>query len=226
MLNASEIRTLLHKHYDRESWESLLVSLFPQEESLTLLKSPHIIEASHEKVTSTLQLGNLTLPGDGESIALLEVTTTNQVHLARNRVSLRNFVASFIDQAQASAVLAVFRQPDSPDWRLTFASKKTTLDQDTFEITTVETAPRRFTFLLGESEPCRTASQRLWQLQEKPKDLTLRHLENAFSVESLTKSFFKKYKEHYLSFVSHLFDRENAEQTRTLFKIDEIDRAN
>lgn len=222
MPNTTEIREILNASYSRDHWQTLLTTLFP-DGSLSLLRQPEILTASHEKVTATCQLGAVTLPGDDEKIALLEITTTDQVQLARNRVSLRNFVASFIDQANASAVLAVFQQPNSSDWRLTFAAKKTTLDQDTFEITTVETAPRRFTFLLGENESCKTAAARLNQLVEKQHDLNLADLEGAFSVESLTKDFFKKYKEHYHTFIKDLFSAEKASATRELFEITEED---
>lgn len=219
MPESSEIRALLHDPYDREAWQILLQDLFP-EGSLTLFQTPQPLhDATHEKVTSTLQLGTLTLPGDEQTIAILEVTTTSQVELARNRVGLRNYVASFIDQANATGVLAVFQQPDSPDWRLTFASRKTTLDQDTFQITTVETAPRRYTFLLGKNEPCRTAVARLVQLREKSSDLSLKDLELAFSVESLTKDFFKKYKEQYQTFIDQLLSSNLAAETRKLFNI-------
>ncbi|MFN5738582.1 MAG: hypothetical protein ACK47H_08370, partial [Akkermansiaceae bacterium] len=120
------------------------------------------------------------------TIALVEVETSDQVKLARNRVALRNYVANYIDQAGASAVLAVFHQTKSDDWRLTYAAKQTTLDEDTFEITTIETAPRRYTFLLGKNEPCRTPASRLAEIIGKGSDLTLSDVEKAFSVEKLS----------------------------------------
>ena len=224
MSDTASIRDVLHTSYDRAAWQLLLENIFPQG-SLSLLRTPEDLSAEHEKVTATRQLGTLTLPGDDEKIALLEITTTDQIKLARNRVGLRNFVASFIDQANASAVLAVFTQPDSPDWRLTFAAKKTTLDQDTFEITTIETAPRRFTFLLGQNEPCRTAAARLATIAEKGDELSLRDLEVSFSVESLTKDFFKKYKGHYQTFIDYLLSDSQSAGTRELFEIPELDDA-
>lgn len=222
MPSTTTIREILHSSYERENWQSLLVDLFPNG-ALKLLGIPEDLQVTADKVSATRQLGTLILPGDDEKVALLEITTTDQIKLARNRVGLRNFVASFIDQANASAVLAVFQQPDSSDWRLTLATRKTTLDQDTFEITTVETAPRRFTFLLGENESCRTAAGRLSLLHDQQDELTLGDLEKAFSVESLSKEFFKKYKEHYLEFVAHLFSDEQVKGTRELFNLAEED---
>ncbi|MCW1912650.1 Eco57I restriction-modification methylase domain-containing protein [Luteolibacter sp. GHJ8] len=212
MSEPSRLLDRLRKAFDREAWQQELHDLFPNG-TVTLFASPQILSTSQEKVTSTLQLGVINL-SDGQTLALLEVETSNQVLLARNRVGLRNFVAGFIDEAGAAAVLAVFHQPGSPDWRLTYASRRTTLDEDTFEITTIETAPRRYTFLLGENEPCRTAASRLAMLLEKEDNLTLSDVEKAFSVESLTKDFFKKYKEHYQAFTGYLLSKGIADATR------------
>jgi hypothetical protein len=116
-------------------------------------------------------------------------------------------------------VLAVFHQPGKGDWRLTYASKRSQLDEDTLEITSVQTAPRRYTFLLGENEPCRTAAGRLAEIRERGEHLTLEDVEKAFSVERLNKEFFKLYKEHYDRFVAHLLAPERVQAVRAAFGI-------
>ena len=209
--------------YQREEWQKVLHGIFP-DGTVRLFKSPQPLSASQEFVKSTRQLGTIDLP-DGNTIALLEVETSDQVKLARNRVGLRNFVASYIDEAGAAAVLSIFHQTKSDDWRLTYAARQTTLDEETFEITTVETAPRRFTFLLGKNEPCRTASSRLATLLDKDDDLKLTDVEKAFSVETLSKDFFKKYKLHYQAFVNHLLSPVCADEAREIFEIPMLDDA-
>ena len=222
MKDTPSIRETIGTTYKRDTWSDLLKTLFPSG-ALVLLRQPQALNASHEKVTDTLQLGTVTLPGDDEKIALLEITTTDQVNLAQNRVTLRNFVASFIDQANASAVLAVFRQDKCPDWRLTYAARKTTLDLDTFEISSVETAPKRFTFLLGPNEPCKTAEERLAEIRKFRDSLTLEKVERAFSVEKLSKEFFDKYNSHYEAFLFELLSLERANDTRSRFNIAIVD---
>ncbi len=217
MSDTPSLQKRLHEFYQREEWGKILHSLFP-DGSLKLFASAQPLAASQEFVKSTCQLGTITLP-DGNTIALLEVETSDQVKLARNRVGLRNFVASFIDEAGASAVVAVFHQAMSPDWRLTYAARRTILDEESFAITTMETAPRRFTFLLGGNESCRTAAGRLAGIVEKGDELALEDVEKAFSVETLSKEFFKKYKEHYQAFVDHLMAPANAATTREIFGI-------
>lgn len=219
MADSLTLQQRLHCPYDRDDWQEILHEIFP-DGTVRLFSSPQTLAATQDNVKATRQLGTIEL-ADGNSIALLEVETSNQVKLTRNRVGLRNFVSGFIDEAGAAAVLAVFHQDGSPDWRLTYASRQTTLDEDTFEITTIETAPRRFTFLLGENETCRTAAARLAGIEDKGDELVLPDVEKAFSVETLTKDFFKKYKEHYQAFVDHLLSE--AEGTRESFGVAELE---
>ena len=67
---STSIRTTLRAAYDRDAWLALTQTLFPLE-ALSLLATPAPLAAAHENVAQTLQLGTLTLPGDGESVALL-----------------------------------------------------------------------------------------------------------------------------------------------------------
>lgn len=211
------LQPLLRQPFARDIYRIILEDILPSG-TLQLLQTPQSIIATCEFVTATAQIGTIELP-DGNTIALLEVHVADQIKLARNRVALRNFVARFIDEASTTAVLAVFHQPGKPDWRLTYACKRSQLDDDTLEITSTQTAPRRYTFLLGENEPCRTAAGRLAELREKGEHLTLEEVEKAFSVERLNKDFFKDYKKHYETFVAHLLAPENAKATRAAFGI-------
>jgi hypothetical protein len=210
------LQPLLRSRYRRETWTTILRDLFP-DGSVTLLATPSEIDAPHDSVAATRQLGNLQLAG-GSRVALVEVEAADSVQLARNRINLRNFIAKLIVPGSSDAVLAVFHQPGREDWRLTYASRRTTLDPETFAVTHSETSPRRFTFLLGPGETCRTAAGRLKELQGK-ENLTLDNLERAFSVERLNKDFFKRYKEFYERFTAHLLDSKNARATRKAFGI-------
>lgn len=217
MTSSLTLRPLLQMPFSGGRYAAILQDILPSG-TLQLLQTPQPIAAKCDDVTRTDQIGSIELP-DGNTIALLEVHVADQIKLARNRVALRNFVARFIDEASTTAVLAVFHQQGKPDWRLTYACKRSQIDDDTLEITSTQTAPRRYTFLLGENEPCRTAAGRLAELRERGEHLTLEEVEKAFSVERLNKDFFKDYKKHYETFVAYLLAPENAKATRTAFGI-------
>jgi hypothetical protein len=217
MSSSPSLQQRLRQSYQRDEWQNILHTIFP-DGLLKLFASPQALTASQTFVKSTLQIGNIELP-DGNTIALLEVETTSQVQLARNRVALRNFVSQFIDEAGAAAVMAVFHQAHSKDWRLTYAARQTILDEETFELCTLETTPRRFTFLLGEGEPCRTPAERFASLIARGKNLTLADVEKSFSVEALSKEFFAKYNEHYDRFLAELTAPSRIDDTRGRFGI-------
>jgi hypothetical protein len=210
------LQPLLRLRYRRETWTTLLLDLFP-DGAVSILSAPAEIEVAHEQVAATRQLGHIQL-ADGSRIALVEVEAKSTVKLARNRIALRNFIGQLIVPGSSDAVLAVFHQPGKEDWRLTYASRRTTLDPETFAVTHSETAPRRFTFLLGPGETCRTAAGRLKELEGKDK-LTLDDIERAFSVERLNKDFFKRYREFYERFTTHLLSSDKAAATRAAFGI-------
>src|SRR5205807_6149841 len=58
------------------------------------------------------------------------------------------------------------------------------------------TPARRFSYIVGEGESCHTAQTRFIDLlQDTETDPALTDIEEAFSVEAVTKEFFEKYAE-------------------------------
>lgn len=198
-------------------WRQIIQACFPLS-SCDFFEHAETLDATADFIQSTQQIGNLNL--DGETVALLEIEVSDSVQLTRNRVALRNFVSRFIDEAASSAVLAVFHQSGKPDWRVTFAARSSGFDEETLQITSSETAPRRYTFLVGPNEPCRTVAGRFAELEAKGDELKLPDVEKAFSVERLNKEFFKKYREHYSSFCEYLLGAEQQAHTYQIFGID------
>ena len=102
--------------------------------------------------------------------------------------SLPQPLASPDDRAEYHGMLSVFLTP-SPDYRFTFASRVSEFDADG-NLTRKETAPRRYTYILGPNESCRTAAERFSQLSARAAAATLADVVEAFSVEKLNKEFF------------------------------------
>lgn len=208
------LQTQLSVPYRRDSWWTILPNLLPRlEPFIQPVDFPLTTVREREIATGRRQIGVARVPdsdGTEKRIAIYEIDVAENVDLPRNRVSLRELVARSIDQANAHAVLAFFVQPGRDDYRLTYAARESSIDEDTLETVTRETAPKRFTFLLGPSEPCRTAAQRLGELAAHGASATFSDVEQAFSVERLNKEFFKKYKEHYQKFVDYLIDETDA----------------
>jgi len=186
-MTAKDLQTFLTQPYDRAAWLGNLRTVFPRTD---LFAQPQDCPVGDSRAESVIQLGNSHLAND-RRLAILEVAVAETIDLARNRVGLRNLVSRFIDQDKHHGVLAVFRSPQ-PSYRFTFAARESAFD-DAGRVVKRETAPRRYTYLLGPGESCRTAAERFAELAGKKDAATLKDVETAFSVEKLNTEFFADY---------------------------------
>ena len=198
-MTKEELRNLLNQPYRFENWKNVVDFVFP---NVSYTRQPYTIPQDADMVESFSQVGTVRL-NDGKNLALFEVHVKPNVNIARNRVALRNLVAKFIDQERNHGVLAIYEK-GTDEYRFTFTAKDTEYDEEKGNFVQKETETKRFTYVLGASESCRTARDRFWDLSERKQDATIKDIENAFSVEKLSKEFFNKYKEHYTAFVSYL----------------------
>ena len=141
-------------------------------------------------------------PADGELADVLVVHLTHSDKLDRTRTALRDFVAHKLkrDESYKEAGLVAFVAPDAQSWRFSFVRMEyeTRRDPQTGKIRPEErlTPARRLSYLVGADEECHTAQSRfLPLLQDTAAKPTLSQIEEAFSVEAVTKEFFAQYTE-------------------------------
>lgn len=161
-MTAAELQQRLAQSYDRARWLDTLRQILPRTE---IFSTPQAIAAVNTRTESILHLGKILLAGD-RNLALLEVIVDENTDLPGNRAALRHLVARYIDQAEYHGVFAIFHQRKAKDYRFTFAARETALD-DSGQLVRTETAPRRYTYLLGPNESCRTAAERFDLLARK-----------------------------------------------------------
>jgi len=183
-MTRDQIQPILRNQYDQQRWLQVLREILPGTE---VFASPQIVPVSIPAAPRAVQLGRVRL-GDRKQLAVLEVKVGDRIDLVRNRVGLRNLVARFIDQAEYHGVLAVFLAEQS-DFRFTFAARMAEFDEEG-NLVRRETTPRRYTYVLGPNESCRTATERFMHLSEKGLSATMEDVIEAFSVEKLNKEFF------------------------------------
>jgi hypothetical protein len=189
-MNPATTQPHLQKKYARATWHALLRQMLP---GVEMFAQPHDfpLTSQYERgiASARRQFGAATL-ADGKRIAFYEIEVSPDVQLQSNRVGLRSLIVKCIDEVSAHAVLAFFVQPGKPFYRLTYAAKESKLGED-LQIRTEQTAPRRFTYILGEGESCRTAAERFGRL---PSNTKLSDLTEAFSVDKLNKEFFADFR--------------------------------
>ncbi len=196
-MEIKELKTLLQQPYSTENWRILLGHVF---ENVQFLSTPTVIPTGDSRVKELKQYGTVQLE-DGKNLALFELTLNDQVNLIRNRVGLNELVKKFIDQDAYHGILSIFEQ-GKEDYRFTFTARNTEFDEEDGFIDK-DTDTKRFTYILGKNESCRTAAERFDTLSKKEaKDI--KAVEDAFNVEKLSKKFFKEYIDQFNVLVSYL----------------------
>lgn len=205
-MTQQQIQQLFQQRYNQNNWKQFLSQAFT---NARLLSTPEILTGINSDVaTQAVRLGYIVLNENGieRNIAVYDVTLAKGIVLERNRVGLRNLLRKYWKDIDAAFI--VYHRPDistssAVNWRFTYVSELTGFDAEG-ELIKVKTEPKRYTYILGEGESCRTAAERFAIIAKKGSSATLDDVKDAFSVEKLSKAFFEEYKEHYENFVEFL----------------------
>ena len=147
--------------------------------------------------------------GDHQKIALFSVCLKNDKSIENARSMQRTFVKSLLENSNCAGALVAFYTDAAPSrWRLSMVRMDYGFTNG--KISVELTPAKRYSYLVGEGEPCHTAKERLYPIfVEDDVGPGLDDLEEAFSVEAVTKEFFAQYREKYLSvkeFLEHNTD--------------------
>jgi hypothetical protein len=195
------VRQTLTQSFDKTRFRNFVLELlnkFDESKAFTSNKT-YIKDAFKEHVERFERLGTYTSPDD-DKLDVLVVHLTKQSKLERARTVIRNFVADHLKQRDGKdAALVAFVSPTEKQWRFSYVKMEyATVENDSGKVgvQTRLTPARRFSYIVGEGESCHTAQTRFLDLlQDTDENPALAQVEEAFSVEAVTKEFFKKYAE-------------------------------
>jgi adenine-specific DNA-methyltransferase len=194
-MNKPQLAQIFSSGFNAESWQQVLREVFGVK-TLKQIPSPIMLN-DKDLAESAVELGSFET-ADERLIGLYQVNLNQNVRIEQNKVGVRELLRS-IYKYDVDGALVVFVQGEK--WRFSYISEIRVLNDDgTLE--TKVTEPKRFTYLFGVGENCRTAQQRFEKLNGKP--IHLQDLTEAFSVEKLNKQFFKDYKDFFEKFSRHL----------------------
>lgn len=139
---------------------------------------------------------------DGSTVDILAVKL-RKGSMEQSRSIQRSVISKILSGNQHDAAIVAFYSDEEERWKLSFV-------RPDYEFATgnvkMEPAPtKRFSYLVGKREPCYTAMKQLLPIfMEEKFHPTLDRIEEAFSVENVTKDFFGAYKEKYLELKEYL----------------------
>ena len=183
-------KEIIESKYNRESWQQLLHDIFLNK--VTFHNSPGKVHVSSHLAKEALNLGYIKL-SDGLTIAIYEVELSDNVDIERNRRGIRDMLTTDWRTNHAGAFMFCYRKKESI-LRFSYVSETWGFNKQG-EYEKISTDTKRYTYLLGEGRGCHTAIKQFGKLKESKQALT--DITEAFSVETLTKQFYKDLFEWY-----------------------------
>ncbi len=202
-MTKQDLQRKLRANYNRDTWKEVLLEMFPEADLFAQdLSTPLDRKEQQNLANHIVQYGEVAL-GDDTLIFLEVELKSESVQLTKNRVGLRRLVDNEVVPGLTDAALITYYQPETDEWRISFYSERYGWDEDGKSIKE-ETHPKRYTYVVGPAESCKTVAEQLINVVDKGLENTLEHVLKAFSVQKVSKEFFKEYKEQYDKFVAHL----------------------
>ena len=206
----SFVRETFQQKFDKSRFRVFTINLLNHvdESQARKWEQTSIKDAFKNHVRTYERLGTYTSPEKDKLDVLIVYLTTN-TKLRHARTAIRNFVAEHLKtHGNKEAALVAFVSRSEKQWRFSHIKMEHSAVKKQGGQIGVETRlspARRSSYLVGESESCHTAqSQFLDLLQDTENRPTLAQVEDAFSVEAVTKEFFKQYKTLFLGLKDEL----------------------
>ena len=214
-MNKDELKAFLNRPYPgtEDFLQHIIFPIFGQDKFVDEYEKDYLDEPSWQKKAEAAGISHIYTLGHIKAVKpihLFDVTVSDHVRMARNRVSLQLIIRDILKSKSGSAgAFMVFRYEDSRrhEWRFSFCYKAHEDEKST--------DAKRFTFLFGPNHSCRTAAENflnLFQQNAEGQRVKVEHIREAFSVEALSKEFFDKYREHYARFVLHATGKRYVKQ--------------
>ena len=187
--------------YDKTRFRNFVINIVNHldETKAAQWNSTYVKDAFKEHINKYERLGTYTSP-ENEKLDVLVVHLSKEKKLERARTAIRNFVADHLKtRDEKDAALVAFVSPSETTWRFSYVKMEyATVAAETGKVAVEArlTPARRFSYIVGEGESCHTAQTRFLDLlSDTDGDPLLADIEEAFSVEAVTKEFFTKYRE-------------------------------
>lgn len=188
--------------FDKEQFKKFIKELLNHLEDAPFTYRGEYIYKDYRDSVKTLQRIGKYEDSNGKKIDVLIVNLLKTPSLERARSKQRNFVAKYLKGSRGNefkdGALVAFVSPDELDWRFSFVKMEYKFDTTKKGQSRVKeefTPARRYSFLVGENEKSHTAQSRLLPILENTDhDPTFAEIEEAFSIEKVTKEFFENYR--------------------------------
>lgn len=203
-----DLKSYFHDRYKggQDFVENVIKPIFGEDryedayEEDVLEDNPELLKmADATGISQIIRMGTIDIPMNPTDV--YDITVSSRVQMERNRVKIQSLVRGIMSTYSSAFMVFHYEDDTRWDWRFTFCSK--------FGSNKEATDSKRYTFLLGPNQSCRTAADNFSKLAQKHGDIELDDIVGAFDVEALSKEFFAKYKAHYEKFCQFVYDNKD-----------------
>lgn len=186
--------------FKEDNFKDLVVNLFnrfdfSKEQSL----KHYFTDDEKQKIKDFTYLGTYE-DAESKSLDVLIVELKGGSKVERARSLQRNLIGKYLKGNRKDAALVAFYSKDNPDWRLSFVRMDYKLDAKGAKVV-IGTPPKRYSFLVGKTEPSHTAKKQLQPIISPDVTPTVLDVEKAFSIEKVTKEFYNRIAEMFTHLV-------------------------
>lgn len=197
-----KIEEILRSSYDTKKYVDLIREIFSNASIVAPDRFRKEFTNFSTHIEGSIHVGNCRTT-DEKNIIIMSVQLKNAGYVENSRSTQRSYAKKLIENANADAAFIAFYTEGEPKWRLSFVRLDYEMKIKNGHLKAIEnlTPAKRYSYLVGENEPCHTAISRFERFiidsMANSEHPTLDDLENTFSVEKVTDEFFKLYCEKY-----------------------------
>ena len=205
------VKETLQSSFNKKKFYSLIKNVlneFNEEKRFSPQSGKYISSAFRDSIKTLERIGQYK-DSEDNTLDILIVQLKKDSILEKARSKQRNYIAKYLKEDRnyqlKDGALVAFVAPNQKDWRFSFVRMEYKFDETEKKIKEEWTPARRYSFLVGENENSHTAQSCLVPLLQNDKtNPTLKDLENAFSVEKVTKEFYEKYRQLFMNLTKKL----------------------
>lgn len=201
-----KIEEILKSEYSTQNYVELISEIFDSVKIVAPDKKNKEYSNFNSHIETYSHVGSYVSPDD-KKIAVFEVQLKAANYVENSRSTQRSYARKLIDSGNCDAAIVAFFTPGDTKWRLSFVRLDYEMKFEGGKFKTEEnlTPAKRYSFLVGKDEPCHTAISRFRNfIINSNYNPTLDEIEEAFSVEKVTKEFFDLYCEKFYQLQEYL----------------------
>lgn len=203
-----KIENVLTSEYSVQNYVEFIQEVFDSVKLIAPDKFRKEFTNFSSHIAGSTHVGNYVDP-DGKKLIIFSVQLLNKTYVETSRSTQRSYAKKLIENAGADGALIAFYTEGDPKWRISFVRLDYEIKFENGKLKTAEnmTPAKRYSYLVGEDEPCHTAIDRFRKfIIDRNFTPTLDELEEAFSVEAVTNEFFNLYCDKFKQLLIHLED--------------------